>query len=310
MNKGLYDKYVLCIVENGSLTRAAEILGLTQPAISFGVKALEKEIGIKIFNRKKLPMELTKEGELYIAHLKKQRSLEADFQKRLSDLRENDSKEYRVGGPVAYVESMITKAAVRLAKDKPEFRAVIKSAPFSNLLLLAGRGEIDCFVCTTENIPENFEKKLIKHERIYLVINKDMEINDRIKSSVGKKSGKAMTFDYRLLDGEDFIFLEDGQPLQKQMNAFFSQYNIRPHNRYVVNQVSSALNLAINGGGICFASEASLECRSDLEGACVYALPDSVVGRNIYVAYDSGMFMSEACKEFIDNLIAGGNKNE
>lgn len=310
MNKSLYDNYVIAIVENGSLTKAAEQMGVSQPAISSGIKALEKELGITIFDRKKIPMELTAEGELYAAHIRKRKNLEIDFERRLNELRESDSSEYRVGGPVAYVESMITNAVLKVGRKNPKYRAAIKSGSLSTLINLATKGDIDCFVCTTENIPDNFEKRFIRHERIFLVAGKTMNINEQLKEYEINRSGKRIKFNYSMLNGQDFILMEEGQPLQKQMDNFFSQNDIIPNAKYTVNQVSSALNLAIKGGGICFASEASLECRNDLEGACIYALPDSVVGRNIYVAYDKEMHMSEACNDFIECLISGGEENE
>ena len=42
---------VVAIAEAGSLTRAAERLGLAQPALTQTVNRLEKELGVRLFNR-------------------------------------------------------------------------------------------------------------------------------------------------------------------------------------------------------------------------------------------------------------------
>ena len=45
-------EYLVKIVENGSISKAAEQLYITQPNLTKAVSSLEKEYGIKIFNRK------------------------------------------------------------------------------------------------------------------------------------------------------------------------------------------------------------------------------------------------------------------
>ena len=83
------------------------------------------------------------------------------------------------------------------------------------------------------------------------------------------------------------------------MNGFLRQYGVRPRSFITVNQVSTALNLALRGEGICFASEEALEGKLDPEALCVYGLPDSISGRRIYVAYDGELMMTRACGELI-----------
>ncbi len=51
----------LAIAEEGSITRAAELLHITQPALSRQLVALETELGCELFHRGKKRMELTDE---------------------------------------------------------------------------------------------------------------------------------------------------------------------------------------------------------------------------------------------------------
>ena len=47
----------------GSVTRTAEALHLTQPAITAQIKALEEELGVALFDRRPGRISLTKAGE-------------------------------------------------------------------------------------------------------------------------------------------------------------------------------------------------------------------------------------------------------
>jgi DNA-binding transcriptional LysR family regulator len=56
-------KYFLRIAEEGSITRAATVLGIAQPALSRQVRLLEEDLGITLFQRTRRGVLLTEEGE-------------------------------------------------------------------------------------------------------------------------------------------------------------------------------------------------------------------------------------------------------
>lgn len=303
MDKRAYDRYIFQIAEKGSLTKAAAALNLSQPALSSGLTSLENELGFKIFNRRSVPVSFTPEGEIYFKYIKRLQILSDDFERRLNNYREEVLSKVVIGGPVAYVESMVMDALVAFREKKPDYRVSIKCSPLSELIEMASKGEIGCFVSTCDEIPERFEKQLIKKEKIYLCIPEDNPINESLKEFRTMPGKAGAFFDFSILDKEEFIFLEEGQPLQNQIEEFFREYRIRPVNRVTVNQVSTALTLAVRGEGICFASEAALAGKANLDQVCMYALPDSISGRNIYIAYDKELFMSAACKDLISYLV-------
>ena len=64
-------EYLIKIVENGSISKAAEQLYITQPNLTKAVSSLEKEYGIRIFNRKARGVELTAEGKEFMRYARK-----------------------------------------------------------------------------------------------------------------------------------------------------------------------------------------------------------------------------------------------
>ena len=59
-------KYICTLWQERNFTRAAQRLYISQPALSATVRRVEKEFGIKIFNRTTKPLTLTPAGEEYI----------------------------------------------------------------------------------------------------------------------------------------------------------------------------------------------------------------------------------------------------
>lgn len=61
-------KYIVAIVESGSITEAAKKLYISQPSLSNSIKDIEKEVGITIFIRSRSGIALTKEGTEFVGY--------------------------------------------------------------------------------------------------------------------------------------------------------------------------------------------------------------------------------------------------
>lgn len=302
MDIELYNNYIMCVYESGSMTKAAKKLGISQPALSLGLGNIEKRIGFKIFNRKKSPLQLTKEGKVYLEYLYKHRQIMVDYQRKIKDISDITGNRLTIGGPVVYVESLIVKAVIELRKEYPNCEIVIKNGAVPELIEKTKKGDVDCFISTSDDLPEDFAKEKIKQERIYLCIPRDWEINTRLKDYKIDVGGTGDCFDYSVLDGLEFIFLEEEQPLQKKITKFLAENQIFPLNYLIVNQVPVSVTLSAFGEGIAFVSEEALLSSGCIDKWCIYTLPDNIFGRDIYVAYDKEHYLPNACKKLIEIL--------
>ncbi|RIH89491.1 Hydrogen peroxide-inducible gene activator [Meiothermus luteus] len=64
-------RYLVALAEEGSFTRAAERVYLTQPALSVQVRRLEEELGVRLFDRAKRPLEPTEVGRAVVAQARR-----------------------------------------------------------------------------------------------------------------------------------------------------------------------------------------------------------------------------------------------
>lgn len=58
-------QYVLTIAETKSFSRAAEKLFLAQPYLSKFISNLERNLGVRLFDRSKTPLVLTENGRIF-----------------------------------------------------------------------------------------------------------------------------------------------------------------------------------------------------------------------------------------------------
>jgi len=77
-------RYFLSISETGNFTKAAERLFVSQPSLSAGIKKLEQELGVILFERGGRKVLLTKEGQFF---LEKAQNILREYQDALHTLK-------------------------------------------------------------------------------------------------------------------------------------------------------------------------------------------------------------------------------
>jgi DNA-binding transcriptional LysR family regulator len=139
-------EYFNVVAEHRHLGRAAEALGLSQPALSKSLRRLEHELGAKLVNRTPKGVELTAEGT---ALLGRARELHLSFQAVAEEIR--DVGRGRVGhvrigaGPVSSVE-MLVKALVPLIDEAPRITYDIVVSDNDLMIPALRRGDLDLIV--------------------------------------------------------------------------------------------------------------------------------------------------------------------
>ena len=79
------------VAHHGSFSRAAEALGLTQPAVTIQVKALEERYGVKLLERSRRSVRLTEMGERLFRMSRRYSSLEEQMREILTESSELES---------------------------------------------------------------------------------------------------------------------------------------------------------------------------------------------------------------------------
>lgn len=107
----------------GSLTKAAEELYISQPAVSQAIKQLETQLGTPLFNRVHRGMELTAQGgELVFADVEKALQLLGGVEDRLSELKQNATGTLRIGASETIFQYILAEKIVEYNKLYPQVR--------------------------------------------------------------------------------------------------------------------------------------------------------------------------------------------
>ena len=131
------------IADEGSLTRAAELLFTSQPAISAQLKALEEELGIALFERSSRGMQLTARGRLLYEQAAETLAAAAKFKNDAQQLQQELVGELHIGVHTDFDFMRIGELHRRLQHDHPRISPHFEQGMTSQILPDLRRGKLD-----------------------------------------------------------------------------------------------------------------------------------------------------------------------
>ncbi len=136
----------VAVASHESFTRAAAVLGRTQSAISMQIKRLEEIVQLRLFERTKKSVTITREGETLLVYAK--RILRVNDE-ALSCLSEPEAGGLiRIGAPDDYATCIMPGVLSSLSKAHPRLRLEISCDNGADLLGQLVQGELDLVVAT------------------------------------------------------------------------------------------------------------------------------------------------------------------
>ena len=113
-------KYFVKIVDIGSLTQAAEVLHIAQPALSQQVATLEGELDQQLLIRTKRGVTPTEAGKLLLDYFREQRSHQTDLLSELEELRGLHRGTVRIALGEGFVADLMAGPLSRFSREYPK----------------------------------------------------------------------------------------------------------------------------------------------------------------------------------------------
>ena len=127
-NLELY-KVFYCVAKSGSLTKAAQELYISQPAVSQSVKQLEGLLGVTLFNRTHRGMELTSAGgKLIYKKVEDALYLIEEAENSISELKDTPCGTLRIGATDCIFSHVLADKIAKFSEKYPSVRLELISA--------------------------------------------------------------------------------------------------------------------------------------------------------------------------------------
>lgn len=230
----------LKILEVGSFTKAAELLGYTQPALSQMIAALEKELSLKLFYRSRYGIRLTPEGERLYPSIQSAVMQYEAMRRTADEIKGLDSGSIRIG-TVSSVSCHWLPALIRqFWSAHPNIQFVLHQGDYSTISEWVRTGAID-FGFVNPHAVKGMETIPIKSGEFRAVLPMGHPLANRPRIFLEE------------LAEEPFLLLEEGA-YSEPLEAFHAA-GLAPHIKLRVHDDYSILSMVEQGLGVSLLTE-------------------------------------------------------
>ena len=163
-------KTFLSLVETESFTKTADILFITQPAVSHQIRLLEKEYGITIFNRSGKSLKLTAEGEILFKYAQRAVAIEEAAIHALEDSRHN-IKRLNIGMTATAEENLLPQVIAEYCNIHGKTKIRIETGTLESLRTYLQTYEIDMAIVGGHIADDEFTTVKIDTDYLNLVVS-------------------------------------------------------------------------------------------------------------------------------------------
>lgn len=274
------------IVELGSFTKAANVLGYTQSSVSQMIASLENELSMKLLTRSRHGVKLTVEGVELYPFIERSIYQYQAMREKANEMQGLETGIIRVGTISSITCHWMPQLIKGFQAQYPNVQFLFHQGDYTLIPEWIRTGAID-FGFITPFVSTDLQTKVIKDGEMLAVLPKNHPL-------AGERS-------IRLADlaKDPFILLEEGQ--YSEPMAAFEKAGIAPNVQYTVHDDYAIMTMVEAGLGVSILAELMLR-RTNFENVCISVEPP--IYRTLAVAYKDRDSLPIACKCFIDYLMA------
>ena len=172
-------EYFVAVAEMGGFTRAAQVCHVVQTTVSHAVAALERELGVRLLNRKSRGVELTPEGRIFLDDARAIVERTKHAEQNLRRCREVGGSAVKVGYYGAGLAEDFPEVVRRFSSEtgrKVVLRGADADASSEDLTVQVRSGALDAYIIAHAPMPEHdawAEQRVVAYNGVYLAMSPD-----------------------------------------------------------------------------------------------------------------------------------------
>lgn len=265
------------------MTKAAEKLSISQPALSRSIARLEDELGVPLFERQGRSIHLNRYGELFERRVER---ILNEYQlglKELQQLVDPNHGEISLGF-LHTLGTNIVPDLIRLFRTKhPDIHFSLKQNYTHLQLKHLLSGDLDLCLMAKMDVPKPIHWTELWRDELFAIVPSDHPLSKRSSITIHE------------LANESFILMKPGYALRLQADNLFEQANFQPHITFEGDEVSTVAGFVIAGLGVSILPD-GLEI--DQKGISKLHITGMNAERVIGMAWSEGRYLSPAAKAF------------
>lgn len=275
-------RYFVALAESENLTKTANALYISPSSLSLTISKLEREVGVKLFDRVGRKLRLNDNGQEFLRHL---RSVLTELDSAVSQLQQKNSLSFLTESPNAWLSFLSSFAA-----SHPDIHVNSRVARKKTIARDMMLGEYDFWLSAGEMLgaQDVFDSFSLTIPALYLAVPE------------GSPLAQTGFTSFADLKGENFLFPYPSSALYHTYTTLCTENDFEPN---IVQHCSflARLELVAEGKGICFVDESVKE--SDLFKRIVFLpLPCRLPRLTRHVYWRRDRKLSKSAQVFLDSL--------
>lgn len=284
-----YYKIFYYVGKMGSITHAAEALHLSQPAVSQGIKNLEKALGSPVFVRIGKGVRLTMEGEILFRYISTAYEEILMGERKFRQMQNLETGEIRIGASDMTLRYFILPYLEIFHERFPNVKISVSNAPTPETLKNMQAGIIDFGVISAPfQIQESYQIQTVRKIRDVFVVG------EKYKEYARKQ------MEYQDLVKIPYVCLEGQTSTQKYVTSFLRERDVNLQPELELANSDMLVSFVQKGFGVANIVEDFV-----MEGErknLLYRLQfqEKIPEREICVVYDKKYPLSASAKKMLE----------
>lgn len=274
--------YICTLAEQGSISKAAKKLFLSQPALSQYISNLEKNLGTKLFIRKDNFYALTYVGEKYVEKAKEMLLLEREFKIELQNLLNGSIGRLRVGVQLRRSPYIVAQIAGYFRDNYPGIELEFKESNTAVLEAMMANDEVDILIYSCMKRRKDLSYVHILDDNLFLAVNSTSKLRRMAK---WEENGDFQYIDFKDLKEETFILPQKGQSLREVSDILFEKERMVPKKIMEIRNIETIMNLVSANFGVGFNRASYINYMSHIKNVEYYKVPHNGVNSELVIAY-------------------------
>lgn len=246
-------QYVCVLARCQNLTKAAQELYISQPALSIYISNLENSLGVKLFERIGKRFILTYAGERYVEAASRMLELKEQFDRELSEITKGFHGRIRLGIQTRRSAWFLPPVVAAFEREFPHMEVVMETG---NLAFLEGklkRFELDLLICNARDIDRGaMTTRVLYKELVLVAVPACHPVNELAVYLPGRRY---RYLDLSCLSGETLILQRPEQSIRRDVDRLLKEKNVVPGRVRELESLETAMQFVAEGLGIGFNRE-------------------------------------------------------
>lgn len=287
-------EYFRRVAQRRNISIAAAELNITQPSLTKSIKLLEKELGVRLFDRLARGVELTDYGEALLRHAEAIRVQVADAGSEIAALKSGTFGTISVGAGPAWLRRHLPLAVAETVARHPGVRIRVGGGFDEELFRSLRRGEFDFVVA---ELPQGEDRR-------------GLEIRALTADGLGVccRAGHPLARRRRVTPRDllryPWVLLPRTTRAQRRLTALFAAQDLTPPLNVVeTNSHAFLLSMLRQSDALTFTTSRTVDTEEGA-GLVMLSVPALTVRREAGIVLRRGGFLSPVAQHLIEGLTA------